>query len=568
MTASDARALATRLATLDPDALGALFDARHVSPSTSWTDFFDAADALLDPAQLTRALADLSDLDAAALRDAVRGGTTVPPAVRTGLADRALADEEGRPYEAVATALAAATPVAAAAVFDGRPESDAATAERAFDAVSSLADILHATARSPLGRIGSGALSAGDRRRLVETGAAHTPEHADTLVAIAAHAGLLTGSERTWSVSDAGTRWLGTRTVERWLDVAERLRGQLPAALRTPDGGWRPPAEWPGAHPFDPAWPDRVARLAAMLTQWAMTGPDGTPPAWAAGLAAGADADAGALRALLPHEVDKVYLQNDLTAIAPGPLEPQLDLRLRTTARRESRAQAATYRFTAETIGAAFAAGETAASLLAFLHELSMTGVPQPLSYEIERAAARHGRLRVGPDWQGYTRVTGDAGLLEAIGVDQALRPLGLVPDGDGLVTRISPDTTARMLADARYPVLAVDADGTPRAPGRPESVDDASPEPSASDRYRTLIETLRATLSDDADAAWLERELDQAVRTRATIEITVRMPDGSSRDVTLEAAGLGGGRLRGRDRAADVERTLPLSSIVRVRPV
>ena len=62
--------------------------------------------------------------------------------------------------------------------------------------------------------------------------------------------------------------------------------------------------------------------------------------------------------------------------------------------------------------------------------------------------------------------------------------------------------------------------------------------------------------------------ELDQAVRTRATIEITVRMPDGSSRDVTLEAAGLGGGRLRGRDRAADVERTLPLSSILSVRPV
>ena len=566
MTASDARALATRLATLDPDALAALFDARHVSPRTSWTDFFDAADALLDPAQLTRALAEVSDVDAAALRAAVRNGVAVSPAVRDGLVARALVDDAGRPYEAVAAALASATTVTAPTIFDGGAESDAASAERAFDAVASLADILHAASRSPLGRIGSGALSAGDRRRLVEIGAAHTSEDADTLVAIAAHAGLLSGSERTWTVSDAGTRWLGTRTLERWLDVAHRLRDRLPRALRTADGGWRPAAEWPGAHPFDPAWPDRVSHLAAMLTQWAMTAPDGTPPTWAAGLAAGADADAGTLRSLLPHEVDKVYLQNDLTAIAPGPLEPRLDQRLRTTARRESRAQAATYRFTAETIGAAFAAGETAASLTAFLTDLSLTGVPQPLAYEIERAAARYGRLRVGPDWQGYTRVSGDPDLLEAINVDQALRPLGLVLDGDDLVTRTSPETTYWMLADARYPVLAVDADGAPRALGRHEAVEDAAPEPPASERYRTLIETLRASLSDDADAAWLERELDQAVRTRATIEITVRMPDGSSRDVTLEAAGLGGGRLRGRDRAADVERTLPLSSIVSVR--
>ena len=44
-------------------------------------------------------------------------------------------------------------------------------------------------------------------------------------------------------------------------------------------------------------------------------------------------------------------------------------------------------------------------------------------------------------------------------------------------------------------------------------------------------------------------------------------MPDGSDRELTLEASGLGGGRLRGLDRAADVERTLPLRSIVAVAP-
>ncbi len=75
----------------------------------------------------------------------------------------------------------------------------------------------------------------------------------------------------------------------------------------------------------------------------------------------------------------------------------------------------------------------------------------------------------------------------------------------------------------------------------------------------------LRAGHETDADAAWLGRELEQAVRTKSVIVVVVRMPDGSERSLTLEASGLGGGRLRGRDRGADVERTLPVSSIVGV---
>jgi hypothetical protein len=49
-------------------------------------------------------------------------------------------------------------------------------------------------------------------------------------------------------------------------------------------------------------------------------------------------------------------------------------------------------------------------------------------------------------------------------------------------------------------------------------------------------------------------------------IEVEVRLPDGTSRAFLLEATGLGGGRLRGLDRGADVERTLPLTSIASIR--
>src|SRR3546814_17444510 len=98
---------------------------------------------------------------------------------------------------------------------------------------------------------------------------------------------------------------------------------------------------------------------------------------------------------------------------------PHLDVRLRSMAVRESRAQASTYRFSADTIAAAITAGETADSLRAFLQKLSLTGVPQPLEYVIGRTADRYGLLRVGHDAAtGRTRVTsGDAALQETVRV-------------------------------------------------------------------------------------------------------------------------------------------------------
>jgi len=568
VTGSDARTLAHQLAARDERALAELLDARHVSPTASWNDAFDAAEQLLDPASLARAIADLTAAEAAALAQAIDGADVPAGPARDALISRALLADDGAPWEPVATAFRAAVPIA----HDPAPEpasapDAAAEAERAFTASASLADVLHAALTSPLGRIGAGTLGAVDRRRLIETGAVSDAATADDLVAIADRTGLLAVTDRAWLVTARGTAWLHSSTIDRWSAVAAALVDSLPPALRRGDG-WLPLSEWPGAHPFDAAWPERAAALAALLQRWALVDGTGAVTPWAQPAATGGAFDADALAALLPPEVDRVYLQNDLTAIAPGSLAPHLDMRLRSMARRESRAQASSYRFTAETLADALTAGETADSLRAFLLELSLTGLPQPLAYEIERSASRHGALQVGPDAQGRTHVIStDESLLRTVAVDQALRPLGLVADGEALLTRASADTAFWMIADARYPVVAVDADGNRRALDRHRLAPNPEPAPAPLERYRDLVTRLRATRSEDADAAWLERELEQAVRARATIVVAVRLPDGAEREFTIEATGLGGGRLRGRDRAVDVERTLPVSSITRVSP-
>jgi hypothetical protein len=115
---------------------------------------------------------------------------------------------------------------------------------------------------------------------------------------------------------------------------------------------------------------------------------------------------------------------------------------------------------------------------------------------------------------------------------------------------------------------VAEDADGRPVTLRRQRI---AHPHPvEAADRDAELVERLRqaeAVAGDDTGEQWLVRQLDVAVKARQTVIVEVGMPDGQVIDYLLEPTGVGGGRIRGRDRAADIERTLPLSSIRGVRP-
>ena len=574
---SDERALAVRLASTEDDALARTFAERGVAASAPWHDFFDAAAGMLDPASVERAVARLPRTSLVALFAAL-DGASLPASELAVLRPLALVGDDGAPFGAVATRVRAAS-IARPDAFVAEPpappvvaaeDSDAAAAaERAFTTVGALADVLLAGLHTPLSRTGTGAVSAIDRRRLTDAGALGSADDIDDLVAAAAAADLVTPLGREWIVTDGGTQWLEATTTRRWAVIAEGLRSAVPAGLRTDDGGFRPLSSWAGAYPLHAEWTERSARLRRIAEAWGLITAVGTEPRWTETLRTGASPDTDSLAAHMPAEIDRVYLQADLTAIAPGPLAPALDLRLRTIATRESRAQASTYRFSTESLGTGMTEGETADSIREFLRGISLTGIPQPLDYLVESTAARHGLIRVRTDEAtGRTRLEAtDLALRDTILVDQALRPLGFVRDGHELASRVERDAVYWSLADARYPVVALDASGAPESLHRRTRAADSTALIEPRDTYARLIAALRAGHETDADAAWLGRELEQAVRTKSVIVVVVRMPDGSERALTLEASGLGGGRLRGRDRGADVERTLPVSSIVSVRP-
>lgn len=134
---------------------------------------------------------------------------------------------------------------------------------------------------------------------------------------------------------------------------------------------------------------------------------------------------AAALRAVLPHEVDEILLQGDLTGIVPGRPTRELARLLERSTDIESRGAATTVRFSPASVTRALDQGETADGLLDELAHRSPVPVPQPLDYLVRDTARRHGAVRVGSA-SSYLRAA-DATVLAGLEHDPTLVSLGLV---------------------------------------------------------------------------------------------------------------------------------------------
>lgn len=138
-----------------------------------------------------------------------------------------------------------------------------------------------------------------------------------------------------------------------------------------------------------------------------------------------ADGDVvGALAPLLPSPVEHLLVQADLTAVAPGPLVPELAHKVALLAEVESRGGATVYRFDAGSVRRAFDAGWSAAEVHEFLAESSRTAVPQALTYLVDDVARRFGTLRAGHA-ESFLRSDDEAALAELVHSSGA-RSLGL----------------------------------------------------------------------------------------------------------------------------------------------
>jgi hypothetical protein len=608
-----ALALAARLRALDDDALARLVTARAVREG-GIRDFFDLAEALLDRTSVQSALErlDRGTLALLAVAGELAESSGAPTAEQLGarlelpLADvrerigialdaGLLGTESGRyaPWDAVVEQLRAWPAFGLPAGRDLESSSppavlelvseadvrfiDRGAGDRAFGTLGAVTETLLALRDAPARRLTRGGLALPDARRLAAIAGVDASE-VELLLDIAARAGLAVLAGTEWVPTQNLTAWLAGSRVDRWAELANGWLGRLPDDLRELlrtrahavwGDGLLDYLDW--LYPAGGAWiRERAVAAAREAELLGITGAGAPSTAGSRLLLDGTAAAAAAMAESFPPEVDKVYLQHDLTVIAPGPLRVDLETRLRGMAEAEARGVASSFRITAVSLTRALVAGETADGLRAFLASLSLTGIPQPLEYLISDTAARFGTLRVGrlEEAAGAYVRSDDTELLRQLAVDQALTPLGLTVAGvHRLTTRFDVGLLYTALLDARYPVVAEDAEGeiiAMRAERRASSGGGVATDDTAA----LLISRVRESAADapeEADRAWLARQLELAIKGKVTVAVTVRLPDDSLAEYVLEPAALAGGRLRARDRRADIERTLPLASIVSV---
>lgn len=612
-TSESALSLAGRLRSLPDAEIAALLGAREIRES-GIHDFFDLAEALLDATSVQHALgrldrstlltlATLSDLGPISLMDATTHFSRIGRApaefepqlaetIRLALAtteaslivvpgsvsDRLAAwPAEGFPSPAELASAPAPAALAAVSTVDAR-FVDKLAAERAFVTTTSVGELLAALDHESARELARGGIALPDSKRLA--GAMNVElQRVPGLVEIAARAGLVALDSGRWMPTTASSEWMAGSSGKRWSALAGAWLGRLPTDIRSILAS-RAHATWGDGldefvnwlYPAGGEWMrDRVRVYTRDAELLGITADHVPSTPGVALLVRGASAAAAPMTELFPAEVDQVYLQHDLSIVSPGPLAPRVDARLRGIADVEGRALASTYRVSTSSLYRAFAEGETAESIREFFGQIALTGIPQPLEYLLAEAAARYGLVRVGavPDGSARTYVSStDATLLRTLLVDHSISSLGLMRMGDRLATRFDLELVYFTLSSARYPVAAENSTGEIVMLSRRRPA--AASAPAAGTSAISLIEKLRLGSSSDPDVtgkAWLSRQLDVAIKAKVALTVTVELADGSFVDYQLEPTSVAGGRLRARDRRADIERTLPLSRITSVGP-
>ena len=488
---------------------------------------------------------------------------------------------------------------------------------------------------SPITTLRSGGVGVREIRRLADSLRVDT-DQAAWLVELAALAGLLVLDVDTsrWRM-EPGSLWLAQDRVEQWhrlvtawLDAqrAPSLVGtQLTAgatvnALAAEAG--RPDAphirarmlaalvglsDNASGHPIDGAlsailqvrdvvewltWSQprlqrRFARLVpGMLAEASHLGLIGSGALTELGAltAAGRHDDAAAvLRGALPAPLRHFMLQADLTAVAPGYLEPEVATELALLSTPEGQGPASIYRFSAESLRRAFDAGQDASTILAFLERHSATDVPQPLKYLVDDTASRYGRLRVGRA-SSYVRSDDDAAL-SALLADPRAAALGLVQLAPTVViSQATGPELAAVLRDLGYaPAMEGSAvttgSGRSGPAGAAGSVTAASsrvtlnPWTLSSEDIANQVAVLRGAgvapadgmSTTESDTLLGLETLRKAIRLRSPVRLGFADSQGNSTRQVLVPLSVSGGRVRVIDPANEVEKVVSIHRIMDV---
>jgi hypothetical protein len=453
-----------------------------------------------------------------------------------------LADESGVPFSEVAALLPALleqpTPVESA--------PDGASASIALHSVVALRDLIEWVASEPITMGATGGLLRAEEK-ILAAGLVVSEDDAVALVRIAEVAGLVRTIDRRLYATTRGVS-LSDDLVALWTAAFDAIVSAFGPSVRDACASAgrldEPFLEWllPLRDTHESAILHRVASESRLFGVTA----GGTTELGRIAVA-GVESIPAFLEPLLPGLQTSVYVLDDLSIIAPGPVTTETSRFLSLISSLETRGLAPKRRLDPALILRAIASGTTVESIIARLSELSLTPVSAAVTSTIADIANNGRFITLNGTGTDTAAKASHPELGEMLLSDPRLQRLAPVKVDDLSVlygaSRLRVETA---LVENRYTVVAPTTEPTIVEPRVPTA----------------LLELAENLFATGLGSTHLERALITAGKTRSKVTLLVETSTGN-KTITLEPRHVANGRVRGLDTVADVERTLPISAII-----
>jgi hypothetical protein len=501
-------------------------------------DLHDLADTLLSAESIAPTLRGLSRPSLASLH------TGSPD---TACSDLLLTRPSGEIYSEVLALL----PTVAPRSTPSEPAIAVTDSSTMLHTVAAIRDLLAWIVDEPLPMSATGGILKAEEKT-VSHNLVIPPSEAHTVVWMVERAGFARNVDRRLRITVSGAAALDD-LVGLWDSAVDAVLGMFPVSilneLRAAGRLDREFCEW--------VWPLRDAADTQRLEEIHQA-------AEMLGLVAGSTTDCGravlgrdtsaldAIRgAAFPELLDTVYVLDDLSIIAPGPISTPAAAALDSVSTVETRGLAAKRRLDPARILRSIANGSTVEALLAVLAAHSLTPLTSAITSTVNDIATNTRYVLLNGTGTDTAAKASHPELGEMLLTDPRLQRLAPVAvDSVSILYGASRDRVEATLIEARYTVVASERDFSPA---------DSVPSPPVIVLAETLFEV-------GLGSSHLERALMVAGKARTRVTLVIETGTGP-RTITLEPRQVANGRVRGLDTSADVERTLPISAILELKP-
>ena len=577
---SDQLRIAAALRRLDDESLERVMQLRMLN-SSHFRDFFDLADALANQKSVAAALSSLTvsqfdQLDNLGDKKSKPGSfifdlmlaerTESGPHVFQSTVDAMTSIRKMRLATEPNFATTDETTVLAAESID----RDASLA--IFDIIQALTELIFELEQRFIREVGKRGVGLPDIKRLANH-LRKPNDYSKQVFELAQFVQLAEVEGSRWQLGEQAEHWITWSDRERWVHLAKcwlSLLGEEAASeLLAIDPTQSFSAQLAKVYPFaDSTATNRIKKVAEIANLIGLVS-NSQATSWLALLATNSLQEASRLAiAGLPTAAEKLIIQADLTLIAASPLPTELEIRLRRFVDTEQIGVASTYRLSALSVSNGLETGLSIGEIRELLLSLSGKDLPQPVDYLLREAEQRFARLKVQATKSGaHSQIfSADSILLAEIHNDQRLKPFALHFDEQGnLHSRFEAELVYFALREANFVAVRVDEKGQVLSPQKLSSINTVSEKKQSIAEDIARMREADTLGTSDPEEDDLLRQIQLAIKYKAKMQIVLTTANGEQVEFLVEPVGVANGRLRAKDRKADLERTLPLSSIVSI---